>query len=87
MGSLVLLSKLVSHFNSRRCRSDMDRYDANYDDKRITPGRVGLEHTAEEEMQLVSLTIQPLLPSIQGSHGHYQLRDCFAISSVGSYGF
>jgi hypothetical protein len=46
-------------------------------------GRDDLEYATDEDMRLVSLTTHPLLTGLTGYNAHPQLRDNFAISSVG----
>lgn len=53
-------------------------------DAHVGVGRDDLEYSTEEDMRLVSLQTTPVLGSICGYNSHYQLRDNFAISSIGT---
>ena len=46
-------------------------------------GRDDLEYSSEEDMKMVSLTPTAILPGTEGYNSHSQLRDCFALSSIG----
>jgi len=47
-------------------------------------GREGLEYSTEADMKLVSLCTKSIVPGLVGLNTHHQLRDCFALSSIGT---